>query len=134
MMNRLAHKMAEQPRHLFLIDGLGAIVTASLLAFVVAPLEAVFGMPSMVAYKLATIAIIFAIYSMINYNFSGKGWRKWLRIIASANACYCIATLVLLLIHWQVITLVGILYFLGEALIVAALVVLEYRTAAAKQP
>lgn len=130
MINRFIEKISRYPRQLFLVDCLGAILTASLLAFVVAPFESVFGLPHLIAYKLATVAIFLALYSAINYKFFGKKWSRWLRIIAIANTLYCLATMVVVVMNWQVITLLGIVYFIGEAAIVARLVMLEWKVAA----
>ena len=129
MLNRFFEKLSRYPRRLFLVDCLGAILTASLLTFVVAPLQSVFGLPYLTVYKLATVAIFLALYSAINYKFFGKKWSRWLRVIAIVNALYCLVTMIVIVVNWQVITLLGIIYFAGEAAIVARLVLLEWKVA-----
>ena len=129
MYDLLTTTVFQRPRLLFLIDGLGAMLTAAILTFVVAPLESVFGMPYLVVYKLSTVAIFMALYSMINYKFFGKKWRGWMIAIAVANAIYCLITISTMIIHWQSITFMGIIYFTVEAAIIARLLVLEFRTA-----
>ncbi|MEL7146206.1 MAG: hypothetical protein AAFO69_07545 [Bacteroidota bacterium] len=130
MINLLTTKVFQRPRLLFLIDGIGAILTALLLSFLVAPLESVFGLPYLTAYKLATVAIFMALYSMIVYKFFGKRWKGWMLIIAAANTLYCLATLAVVIVNWESITVLGVIYFVLEAAIIVRLVILEFRTAA----
>lgn len=57
---------------LFLIDGIGALITALLLSQVLARYESVFGMPASLLYVLAGVAACFAVYSLTCYCGSKK--------------------------------------------------------------
>jgi hypothetical protein len=116
-------------KRLFLIDGIGAVVTASLLAFLLVPYESTFGMPSRVLYVLAAIAAGFAVYSFACYLKQPSNWPPFLRIIAIANLSYCVLTLILLFVYRSQITIIGVAYFAGEILIVSALALYELITA-----
>ncbi len=115
------------PRRLFLIDAVGAALTASLLLFVLGPFEQFFGMPMTVVEWLAGIAAVFAVYSLACFALFPSRWSIFLRIIASANTAYCFLTLTLALIHQTTLTVLGWAYFVGEVLIVISLVRYEVK-------
>ncbi len=122
-------RMIRHPRQLFLIDSIGAMLTAALLAGVVAKLEGIFGMQPAPLYILAAIAGLFLVYSMSCYLFNPANWRPYMKAIALANLAYCCFTLVLVFFLVPGVTALGMAYFVGEGLIVGALVYLELRTA-----
>jgi len=115
------------PKKLFLIDGLGALLTAALLAFLLANLESFFGMPQRILYPLAVVALAFAIYSFSCFSFLKKNWGRFLIVIALANLTYCAVTLYFIISLFEQLTIWGILYFIGEILIVVSLAVVELR-------
>jgi hypothetical protein len=77
-------------KNIFLIDGMGAVLTALLLSQLLARLVPVFGMPSAILYPLAAIAACFAIYSLLCHLLVKKNWKPFLRGIAVANTLYCL--------------------------------------------
>jgi cation transport ATPase len=119
-------------RQFFLIDGLGAVLTALLLSHVLARMESVFGMPKDILYLLAAVAGVFAVYSLLCYAFVRDRWRSFLRGIAVANTLYCTITLGLVISRWTSLTGLGITYFLVEIAIVMSLVTMEFKKAAQK--
>lgn len=60
----MLEKFISHPKKLFLIDGLGAILSVFLLGFVLVKLERVVGIPSKTLYFLATMPVFFAIYDL----------------------------------------------------------------------
>ncbi len=115
--------------NIFLIDGIGALLTATLLSQVLARWVPVFGMPRDVLHILALIACGFALYS-----FSCHFWLKtkqpaFLSGIAIANILYCLLTLGLALYLRESLTWLGMAYFAGEILIVMSLARLEIQLA-----
>ena len=122
-------RMCRPPRRLFLIDGIGAIVTAALLAGMLAPLEGIFGIAADRLYALAAVAGLFAVYSLACYLLNPATWKPFLKAIALANLAYCCCTLGLVFFFVPGVTAWGIAYFVGECLVVGGLVYLELRTA-----
>ena len=114
---------------LFLVDGLGALVTASMLGLVLTTFEPAFGMPTRVLVPLASVAAVFAAYSFTCYAKAAP--PKFLLPIAIANTLYCAATLALVLLFHESLTWLGHAYFLGEIAIVLTLVRFEVRAARA---
>lgn len=113
---------------LFQIDGIGALVTATLLSQVLARWVSAFGMPKEILYVLAGIAGCFALYSLSCYFWLKGNWVPYLKGIAVANTIYCLITLTLVIYLNKSLTWLGIAYFTGEIIIVMALVRLEIKT------
>lgn len=114
-------------RQLFLLDGLGAVLTAILLGVVLPALEPAFAMPRRILLVLALVAAGFAVYSL-TCHFRAARPRPLLGI-AVANTAYCISTLGLVVSLRGALTWLDFAYFLGEILLVATLVVVEVRVA-----
>jgi len=128
-MNTLINKMIANPRLLFLIDSLGAVVSAFFLGVILVRFESVFGMPKKTLYVLALIPCVFAIYSFICYQLNIKNWRPYLKVIAMANLLYCFLSMGLLYHHLESLTLWGIGYFINEFVIIITLVFIEFKAA-----
>ncbi len=117
------------PKQLFLMDGLGALLSAFMLGFVLVKFESIFGMPALVLYWLAGLAGIFAIYSFSCFIGFGKNWRIYLKAIALVNLTYCGLTLSLVIYLYQLLTIWGFIYFMLEIIIVVTLSVIELKKA-----
>ncbi|WP_407520715.1 hypothetical protein PDL71_10450 [Lacibacter sp. MH-610] len=130
-MQRIISKLLHNPYQLFLVDGLGAILSATLLLLVVAPLETYFGMPSTIVVVLGIIACLLVICSMSCFLIKPRQWTLWMRIVAAANLLYACTTAVLLFLYAHQLTVLGFLYFVGEIIILCLLVILERKAAAA---
>lgn len=126
---QILKKAAADSRKLFLIDSLGALLSALLYGVVLANLESVFGMPPKILYGLSFMAGLYAIYSGICYFLNLKNWQPFLKIIALANLFHCHLTIGLVFFHFQKITLLGLLYFVGELILVVSLAIIEWKTA-----
>lgn len=122
---KILDRLSLNSKNLFLIDCLGALLTAFLIGIVLRIFEEAFGMPSKFLDIFSVLACIFAVYSMSCYFFVGKNWRTYLKIIAVANLMYCLLTAVLVMLLYQQITILGIIYFIGEILIILGLVYVE---------
>lgn len=130
MLSQLLKKAIAHPRQVFLIDGLGALLTAVMLGIVLAQLESFFGMPRAKLYVLAGIAVIFAIYSLTCYWRLPIHWQPYLRAIAVANLLYCCVTAGLVVYLYEELTIWGIGYFVGEIVIVVSLAIFEWKVGA----
>lgn len=112
---------------LFLIDAIGALITALLLSQIVARFVSFFGMPQNVVYLLAGIACVFAIYSALCHLLINNNFSPFLVGIAIANTLYCLLTAGLVIHYWYTISIWGVAYFVGEIIVVLTLVYVEYR-------
>jgi len=121
-------KLTANPKRLFLIDSLGAFLTAFLLGAVLTRFEDNVGMPRKVLYSLSILACLYAIYSIGCYFFAGRNWRPFLKAIAMANLLYCCLTMGLVISFYQSLTILGLTYFLGELIVIGALIFTELLT------
>lgn len=113
------------PKKLFLVDSVGALLSAVMLGLVLASFESIFGMPPKVLYILAAIAGVFFIHSMRCYLTETENWRPRMKIIGMANLAYCCLTLVLVICLFQKLTVLGLAYFVIEIILVTALAMFE---------
>lgn len=102
---------------LFLLDGIGATVSALFLGVVLMQFQMYFGMPSNPLYILTVIAILMALHSFGSYFWAQRRRKSALTTIAIGNLIYCLITLVFLAIHYKTIELLGWVYFIVEFII-----------------
>ena len=117
------------PKQLFLIDGIGAIVSMLMLGIVLVKLEPLIGMPSHILYVLAAFAVLFALDSFSRYFFLKENRRPYLRFIAGVNCAYCVLTLSTVFYFWQDLTALGVFYFFAEILVILILAAIEWQVA-----
>ncbi|MGB1207078.1 MAG: hypothetical protein ACPG5B_15640 [Chitinophagales bacterium] len=126
---QLLKKLHSNPKHIFLIDGLGALISAFSLGIVLVIFKNYFGMPQNVLHVLAAIACIFAIYSFSCALRMPKIWQLFLKLIAMANFIYCCVTIALLYYFYQKLTILGLIYFVLEIIVIFVLVKIEFAIA-----
>ena len=125
----MIEKLISNPKKLFLIDGLGAVISSFFLGFVLVKLENVFGIPSTTLYFLATMPVFFAIYDLYCYRKKNKDLVKPLKGIAIINLLYCCISIGFAFYHFETITIVGWSYLLMEILIIIIIAIIEYKAA-----
>jgi hypothetical protein len=121
----LFRKKLEFTPKLFLIDAVGALLTAFLLGVVLSNFQYYFGMPKEILKPLAITAFIFCIYSFSCYFLLKRNWRSFLKAIALANLLYCLCTSILIVLFFEDLTILGLVYFIGEIAVVGILVFVE---------
>ena len=113
------------PKRLFGIDSLGALLSAIFLGVVLTKYEDYFGMPLTVLYALSLVAFLFAIYSFCCYLLIKRHWRPYLKIITFLNTLYACVTMGFVIYYYQTLTLWGLTYFLLEFMVLMALISIE---------
>lgn len=117
------------PRTLFLIDGLGAILSAFMLGIVLVKLERLFGIPTSTLYFLAIFPVFFAIFDFYCYQKKTGDLGRFLKIIAILNVLYCCVSVGFTFYHIETITSLGWMYICIEVLIILILSLFELKTA-----
>ncbi len=117
----------DNPKNLFLIDGIGATISAIFLGVVMVQLDYVFGMPRNVLMVLAGVAILMALNSFFSYYRVTENQKLVLKRIAIANGLYCIVTLILVMIYFEKLTSLGVGYFIIEIIIIMGLMIWELK-------
>jgi len=126
-------KLVSSPKRLFLIDGLGAILSAFMLGVVLVKWEIFFGIPANVLYYLAAVPCAFAVYDFYVYFRISRNYSPYLTGIATLNLSYCCLSIALAMYHANVITIIGWIYLSAEIAIIIFLAALEYRAARKKE-
>jgi hypothetical protein len=121
----MINKLIANPKQLFLIDALGALITASILTIVAIQFPDFFGLPSQTLFVLAGIAFTYSFYSFSCYYFSPGNWRPFLVAIILANTFYIAVTMALVLNFFCSVTTWGLLYFFAEMLVIGCLLLIE---------
>lgn len=124
-MKSIIQKLAAQPKYIFLIDGLGALITTLSLLLLIIPFQGGWGTDSAFISRLASATVFFTLYSLSCFFMVGKAWKKLLVIIITANTIYCIITAWMLYQSFNSMTLWGIAYFAGEIVVILTLVSVE---------
>ena len=119
----LIDRVSTKPSSIFLVDGVGALLSAFLLGGLLATFYEVVGMPSSILYLLGGLAFLFAVYSL-TCSYLGLPHWPYLLLIIIANTLYSFLTVALMFIHSSLSSL-GLLYFILELLIISVLIYLE---------
>jgi len=91
--------------------------------------QSFFGMPLREIHILTILAALYAAYSFSCYFFKVDNWSAFLKIIAVANLFHCVLTIGLVIYFNEVMTIWGVLYFIGELIIVVPLALYEFKIA-----
>ncbi|MBE2256213.1 MAG: hypothetical protein IAE65_08435 [Ignavibacteria bacterium] len=114
-------------RKIFLLDGIGGLITSFMLFLVLRNFEEYFGMPGNVLIWLSALGLVYGIYSLSCYFFVRADLKIFLKVIAVANVIYCLITGLLIYVHYNSLTSLGVIYFVIEIFIILGLVRMEFR-------
>ena len=129
MIKKLINRFIVNPKTLFLIDSIGAFLTALFLLLILKQFNEYFGMPTTELTRLSVIVICFCVYSTACFLFLKGRWAKFLTVIAFANLSYCTLTIGLIVKYYPILTIIGITYFLAEIVIICGLCYVEFNVA-----
>ena len=110
---------------LFLIDGLGALVSAIMLGVVLPLVQPLVGIPLYTLYLLAVFPILFAIIDFYALFKKPSPIQQYLKIIAACNITYCFLSVAMAYYHRSQITVLGWIYLIIEVIIVGTLALIE---------
>ena len=125
-MKVLVDWFTSNPKLLFKIDAIGAILSAFLLGVVLVYFQDYIGIPEYTLYLLAVFPVFFAVFDFIAIG-NEEGISANLKIVSIMNASYCLISVSFAFVHISSITVLGWFYIIGEVLIVLLLAILEYR-------
>jgi len=126
-LKRLTDTLIAKPKIIFLIDGLGAVLTSFLLSVILTSFHEYFKMPLNTLQLLSLIAFVFAIYSLSCFALLDNQFKELLRPIIAFNLIYCVLTIGLAIHFYNELTFLGLVYFVGEVLIILGLVYIEIK-------
>ena len=115
---KMLEKFTSNPTKLFIIDGLGAILSAFLLGYVLDKFENIFGIPSKTLYTLAAMPVFFAFYDLYCIRNKKDDLGHFMKGIAIMNLTYCCISILFAFYHLGTITIFGWSYLIIEILII----------------
>ncbi|MCG9873329.1 MAG: hypothetical protein MH321_00905 [Leptospiraceae bacterium] len=125
-MSYFSHFINQDNYRIFLVDSLGAL-TSCIFLLLLSQFESIFGIPSNILYGLAAIAACLCFYSASCFLSKPKQWSSFLRILAYLNILYSGISFFALYFWFDTIAIYGVLYLLGEKIIVIGLVWVEWQ-------
>lgn len=128
-MKQLISHFVEKQKTLFLVDSVGAFMTAFFLFVVMRQYDEYFGMPERELIYLSAIAASYCIYSAACYLFVQRAIVHFMAFIGFANIIYSVVTIILMIRYYPILTKIGVLYFMTEIVVIWALSYLELRVA-----
>jgi len=128
-MDFIVQKWSIKPKKVFLIDGLGALLSIFLLGCVLPRLEKYIGMPEQTLYLLASLPCLFVIYNLCSFFIKEISTSILIKVIAIANMSYCTISIVAVSYHFQKLTYLGITYFAMEIILILLLAIIELKIA-----
>ncbi len=129
VLERVITYFCKYPKLLFLIDGMGAMISAFWLGIIFVSVESLIGIPPSTLYLLAAIPVFFVIFDFYSYQKEKNALRALLKIIAIMNLLYCLLSLGLAFLHRQTITPLGWTYIIVEIILIITLAILELEVA-----
>ncbi len=116
-----------QPKILFLIDAIGALLSAIFLGGLLPKIHTTIGVPEKTLLLLASIALLLAVYSFYHFIYFPERWQFRLKIIAFLNLCYALFTIgIVIQLHDEMLPR-GYAYFSFELMIIVALAFYELK-------
>lgn len=128
----ISKRLITNPKKVFLIDAIGALISAFFLGIILVQFNSQIGMPIKTLYILAVLPCFFTVYSFSCYFFLKRNWRPFLRGIAIANSMYCFSTIGLMIFHFQELSGLGLFYFIAELIALLVLIRFEFKVASGK--
>ena len=125
MLTSLIESLRRIPKKLFIVDGIGALLTTFLLSVILTKFESFFGIPSSTLYLMAVFPVVYFIFDLYAYNASSEYTGRNLKMIAIMNLLYCCISFGFCIYHMQEVTIWGWLYVLGEIAIIIFLSIFE---------
>lgn len=112
-------------RSIFLLDGLGAVVSFLLTGLVLPYFSNLIGLSPQVLYALAGFPFVYAIFSLGCYKFALKTKPWMLLIVIAANLVYCAISGIVISV-FETLTPLGRLLLIAEIIVVLGVIALEF--------
>jgi hypothetical protein len=113
-----------KPWQIFLIDGMGALLSAALI-WLVYYYQNIFGVPATMFQQLICFPLLFACYSFTCMFMKPRNWKIFLGLIVVLNFLYCLFSIALLTGFLNTLKVPGVVYFLLEIVVIFGVVALE---------
>ena len=126
MLSRILHKADLKPDTLFVLDGLGALISALFLGFILVRFEHIVGIPATTLYFLAVFPLFFFFFDLYCLKRNEKSTGKLLTVLAFFNFGYCLISLSFAIYHRASLSAYGWIYISVELVILLVLARVEF--------
>jgi hypothetical protein len=96
--------------------------------------ETYFGIPASTLRFLASLPVLFLVFDLFALTAEANHHSRNLKIIAIANWCYILLSLILAYLHIDTVTFLGWLYIILEVVIICIISYIEWSRSIAKLP
>ncbi|HUM52596.1 MAG TPA: hypothetical protein PK431_12310 [Chitinophagales bacterium] len=120
-------KLSANPKKLFLIDCLGATLSASFLTIIYFNFQENIGLPKYAISYLIIIALCCAIYSFLCYLLIRSNWLKYISGVIIANLFYLIFTSAQVVFYYKQLKIYGWIYFCLDILVISLVIYIEWK-------
>lgn len=131
IINKIIIQCSRNPKMLFVIDAMGALLSSVFLFVIAKKFSLNFGVSEAVWIKLSLIALLMAFYSTLCFLGVKHRWISFLISISVINIVYCALTIGVLIYHRFELTVLGITYLSAEIVVILLLAFFELNTAKA---
>lgn len=128
-MNKIVSHFTCNPKQLFGIDASGAFITVVLLVTVLINPGLYLGLPDRILLFLLGISASIFGYSLLCCLTVIKKQQLFLVVTGIVNLLYCLLTFGLIIGYYSEMTILGMLYFCFEIIIIFFLACIELKTA-----
>ncbi len=126
----IIYQMNTFKKYIFLVDGIGALISSLILGLVLPQFET--GFPYLVLTTLSVIALAYSVSSFSFFYLRKPAKSIWLKGTAIANIVYCFVTALILIIFFKQILSISLAYFIFEIVIILSLAIFELKLASSK--
>ena len=113
-------------KNIFLVDGIGAWLSGFLMGGILPIFRDWIGLPLWVFFSLSILGFAYGCYSIICHWLQLQERSYFLIVIIVLNVFYCVL-LALTIFMFKNLTRIGQAYFIGEILVILALVAVEIK-------
>jgi hypothetical protein len=111
-------------KNIFIMDAIGATLSASLLGIILPIFFLEIGLSVTTLYFLAIFPLLYGAFSLYCHYFAAKK-KRGLLVLLVANTLYCVLTSTVMAFYYNNIMLFGWIYLFAEIIIILTLVVFE---------
>ncbi|MFN5363682.1 MAG: hypothetical protein ACK5B4_11440 [Bacteroidota bacterium] len=124
---KAVHFFTDRPSRLFLLDGIGAILSAALLLLLHFVFQVTNGLPPLIVYALVAAALFLSAYSLTCSWLLRRCHARYLRVIALLNGTYLLTVCILLVLYCSRLHPILIICFILESVVLGFLIYLELK-------
>ena len=124
---KAVHFFTDHPSRLFLLDGIGAILSAALLLLLHFVFQVTNGLPPLIVYALVAAALFLSAYSLTCSWLLRRCHARYLRVIALLNGTYLLTVCILLVLYCSRLHPILIICYILESVVLGFLIYLELK-------